>query len=127
MRSHNGSIDTTHTPLPAPSFYNTLNNKIFISTPGSSKRPERKEDRACPLCYVLLEGIAIKCILHKGKIVVLQLVWEALKDVTLVILLIGAAVSLGLSFYHPPNQEEDADGGKVHSSLIIEDNIKEDS
>jgi hypothetical protein len=60
--------------------------------------------------------IAIKSILHKGIIVVLQLVWEALKDVTLVILLIGAAVSLGLSFYHPPNQEEDADGGAVHSS-----------
>ncbi len=44
----------------------------------------------------------------------LQLVWEALKDVTLVILLIGAAVSLGLSFYHPPNQEEDADEGTVY-------------
>jgi Ca2+ transporting ATPase len=43
----------------------------------------------------------------------MQLVWEALKDVTLVILLIGAAVSLGLSFYHPPNQEEDTEGGTV--------------
>ncbi len=50
----------------------------------------------------------------------LQLVWEALKDVTLVILLIGAAVSLGLSFYHPPNQEEDADGGTVRCSLTMD-------
>nr|KAF6367615.1 ATPase plasma membrane Ca2+ transporting 1 [Myotis myotis] len=32
----------------------------------------------------------------------LQLVWEALQDVTLIILEIAAIVSLGLSFYHPP-------------------------
>lgn len=31
----------------------------------------------------------------------LQLVWEALQDVTLIILEIAALVSLGLSFYHP--------------------------
>ncbi|MEQ2163214.1 hypothetical protein GOODEAATRI_027898, partial [Goodea atripinnis] len=34
----------------------------------------------------------------------LQLVWEALQDVTLIILEIAALISLGLSFYHPPGQ-----------------------
>lgn len=32
----------------------------------------------------------------------LQLVWEALQDVTLIILEIAAIISLGLSFYNPP-------------------------
>lgn len=32
----------------------------------------------------------------------LQLVWEALQDVTLIILEIAAIISLGLSFYRPP-------------------------
>ena len=43
----------------------------------------------------------------------IRLVWEALQDVTLVILLIAAALSLGLSFYKPP---EDS-GGKLRCSL----------
>ncbi|XP_078139965.1 plasma membrane calcium-transporting ATPase 4 [Centroberyx gerrardi] len=38
----------------------------------------------------------------------LQLVWEALQDVTLIILEIAAIISLGLSFYHPP--EGDSEG-----------------
>lgn len=33
----------------------------------------------------------------------LQLVWEALQDVTLIILIVAAIVSLGLSFYKPPS------------------------
>ncbi|KAI1892337.1 hypothetical protein AGOR_G00132320 [Albula goreensis] len=41
----------------------------------------------------------------------LQLVWEALQDVTLIILEIAAIISLGLSFYHPP-EEENAECGK---------------
>lgn len=36
----------------------------------------------------------------------LQLVWEALQDVTLIILEVAALVSLGLSFYSP--QDDDA-------------------
>lgn len=36
----------------------------------------------------------------------LQLVWEALQDVTLIILEVAALVSLGLSFYHPADEEE---------------------
>ncbi|KAM4573219.1 plasma membrane calcium-transporting ATPase 1-like [Odontesthes bonariensis] len=35
----------------------------------------------------------------------LQLVWEALQDVTLIILEVAAIISLGLSFYSPPDAE----------------------
>ncbi|XP_012679928.1 plasma membrane calcium-transporting ATPase 1a isoform X2 [Clupea harengus] len=42
----------------------------------------------------------------------LQLVWEALQDVTLIILEVAAIVSLGLSFYKPP-EAEDVDCGKA--------------
>lgn len=38
----------------------------------------------------------------------LTLVWEALQDVTLIILLVSAIVSLALSFYRPPEEA----GGK---------------
>ncbi|XP_061470225.1 plasma membrane calcium-transporting ATPase 3 isoform X18 [Rhineura floridana] len=38
----------------------------------------------------------------------LQLVWEALQDVTLIILEIAAIISLGLSFYAPPGEESEA-------------------
>ncbi|CAK6961363.1 plasma membrane calcium-transporting ATPase 1a isoform X1 [Scomber scombrus] len=37
----------------------------------------------------------------------LQLVWEALQDVTLIILEVAAIVSLGLSFYKPPGAERE--------------------
>jgi len=43
----------------------------------------------------------------------LRLVWEALQDATLVILLIAAALSLGLSFYQAPE-----DGGGKRRSLL---------
>ncbi|XP_053544040.1 plasma membrane calcium-transporting ATPase 1a isoform X3 [Ictalurus punctatus] len=36
----------------------------------------------------------------------LQLVWEALQDVTLIILEVAAIISLGLSFYRPPDLED---------------------
>ena len=36
----------------------------------------------------------------------LQLVWEALQDVTLIILIVAALISLGLSFYKPPKDPE---------------------
>ncbi|CAD6190771.1 unnamed protein product [Caenorhabditis auriculariae] len=48
---------------------------------------------------------------HPPKIF-LQLVWEALQDVTLVILLVSAIVSLALSFYRPPEEG----GGSVDDS-----------
>ncbi|KAM6986837.1 plasma membrane calcium-transporting ATPase 1 isoform 4-T5 [Aplochiton taeniatus] len=37
----------------------------------------------------------------------LQLVWEALQDVTLIILEVAAIISLGLSFYSPPDAERE--------------------
>ncbi|XP_059383645.1 plasma membrane calcium-transporting ATPase 3b isoform X4 [Carassius carassius] len=40
----------------------------------------------------------------------LQLVWEALQDVTLIILEIAAIISLGLSFYQPPGHESEGCG-----------------
>ncbi|XP_071059310.1 plasma membrane calcium-transporting ATPase 2-like isoform X5 [Pseudochaenichthys georgianus] len=40
----------------------------------------------------------------------LALVWEALQDVTLIILEIAAIISLGLSFYHPPGGDSEACG-----------------
>ncbi|XP_053286315.1 plasma membrane calcium-transporting ATPase 1 [Pleuronectes platessa] len=40
----------------------------------------------------------------------LALVWEALQDVTLIILEIAAIISLGLSFYHPPGGDNEACG-----------------
>ena len=39
----------------------------------------------------------------------LELVWEALQDVTLIILIVAALISLGLSFYRPPD-DPNADG-----------------
>lgn len=38
----------------------------------------------------------------------LQLVWEALQDVTLIILEIAAIISLGLSFYQPPGGDSES-------------------
>uniref|UniRef100_A0A8C9Z6R1 Calcium-transporting ATPase n=1 Tax=Sander lucioperca TaxID=283035 RepID=A0A8C9Z6R1_SANLU len=63
----------------------------------------------------------------------LQLVWEALQDVTLIILEIAALISLGLSFYHPPgesggeccklpvslNDEGEADAGWIEGAAIL--------
>ncbi|XP_026131563.1 plasma membrane calcium-transporting ATPase 3-like isoform X4 [Carassius auratus] len=40
----------------------------------------------------------------------LQLVWEALQDVTLIILEVAAIISLGLSFYHPQGEGNDSCG-----------------
>lgn len=39
----------------------------------------------------------------------LQLVWEALQDVTLIILEVAAIISLGLSFYHPQGEGNDSE------------------
>ncbi|XP_032893152.1 plasma membrane calcium-transporting ATPase 2-like [Amblyraja radiata] len=40
----------------------------------------------------------------------LQLIWEALQDVTLIILEIAAIISLGLSFYQPPGERSEMCG-----------------
>ncbi|XP_068450253.1 plasma membrane calcium-transporting ATPase 2 isoform X5 [Clinocottus analis] len=64
----------------------------------------------------------------------LQLVWEALQDVTLIILEVAALISLGLSFYHPPGEsngescgaagggvedEGEADAGWIEGAAIL--------
>ncbi|XP_075583321.1 plasma membrane calcium-transporting ATPase 1 isoform X13 [Pelecanus crispus] len=62
----------------------------------------------------------------------LQLVWEALQDVTLIILEIAAVVSLGLSFYQPPGgneslcgsvnigeEEEESEAGWIEGAAIL--------
>uniref|UniRef100_A0A8C3LFS9 Calcium-transporting ATPase n=1 Tax=Chrysolophus pictus TaxID=9089 RepID=A0A8C3LFS9_CHRPC len=60
----------------------------------------------------------------------LQLVWEALQDVTLIILEIAAVVSLGLSFYQPPGGnehgcslcatlEEESEAGWIEGAAIL--------
>lgn len=46
----------------------------------------------------------------------LQLVWEALQDVTLIILEIAAIISLGLSIFHPPGG--DGEGWYCQSELL---------
>ncbi|XP_053227059.1 plasma membrane calcium-transporting ATPase 3 isoform X1 [Podarcis raffonei] len=46
----------------------------------------------------------------------LQLVWEALQDVTLIILEIAAIISLGLSFYAPPGEESEVCGNVAASA-----------
>lgn len=47
----------------------------------------------------------------------LELIWEALQDVTLIILEIAALVSLGLAFYKPPEGQETS--GKLAIIYII--------
>ncbi|GIY56470.1 plasma membrane calcium-transporting ATPase 3 [Caerostris darwini] len=57
----------------------------------------------------------------------LELVWEALQDVTLIILEVAALVSLGLAFYKPPenlelgghHDESEADAGWIEGVAIL--------
>lgn len=49
----------------------------------------------------------------------LQLVWEALQDVTLIILEIAAIISLGLSFYAPPGEESEGEIQRTVPQLLI--------
>lgn len=48
-----------------------------------------------------------------------QLVWEALQDVTLIILEVAAIISLGLSFYRPPNAERQSEFSSFFHFLYI--------
>ena len=48
----------------------------------------------------------------------LELVWEALQDVTLIILQLAAVISLLLSFYKPPKEEgEDGKNSSLFSMI----------
>ncbi|KAA8591184.1 hypothetical protein FQN60_002127 [Etheostoma spectabile] len=51
----------------------------------------------------------------------LELVWEALQDVTLIILEAAAIISLGLSFYQPPGGDTEGEGdtGWIEGAAIL--------
>ena len=50
----------------------------------------------------------------------LELVWEALQDVTLIILQLAAVISLLLSFYKPPKEEgEDGKNSSLFSIINV--------
>ncbi|XP_049825476.1 plasma membrane calcium-transporting ATPase 2 isoform X3 [Aethina tumida] len=48
----------------------------------------------------------------------MQLVWEALQDITLIILEVAAIVSLGLSFYQPPQDDQPFDDDETSHGWI---------
>ncbi|XP_041655963.1 plasma membrane calcium-transporting ATPase 3b isoform X1 [Cheilinus undulatus] len=54
----------------------------------------------------------------------LELVWEALQDVTLIILEAAAIISLGLSFYQPPGKDTESCGASAGS---VEDESEGDT
>ncbi|KFP15467.1 Plasma membrane calcium-transporting ATPase 4 [Egretta garzetta] len=54
----------------------------------------------------------------------LQLVWEALQDVTLIILEIAAIISLGLSFYHPPGGDNEYPSGRDRGGRHRADQVR---
>jgi Ca2+ transporting ATPase len=45
--------------------------------------------------------------------------WEALQDITLIILIVAAVISLGLSFYHPPEDDELGVGGRTYKFIVF--------
>jgi magnesium-transporting ATPase (P-type) len=47
-----------------------------------------------------------------------RLMWEALQDITLIILIVAAIISLGLSFYHPPEDDDLTVGGGTYKFLF---------
>jgi len=49
----------------------------------------------------------------------LQLVWEAMQDITLIILMIAAVISLGLSFYQFDDEEEDVAVGGINIPSFV--------
>ena len=51
----------------------------------------------------------------------LELVWEALQDVTLIILQLAAVISLLLSFYKPPKEE--GEDGKLEKVIKTDEDI----
>lgn len=54
----------------------------------------------------------------------LELVWEALQDVTLIILEAAAIISLGLSFYQPPDKDSEGKDGRRGGGLTPLTTIK---
>lgn len=76
----------------SPKYYN--DNLLFIGLSGSSADLEHRK-----------ETFGSNTIPPKPPKTFMQLVWEALQDVTLIILEIAALVSLVLSLYKPADEE----------------------
>lgn len=72
---------------------------LVFPSPGLSGQPADIEKRKTVFGQNLIPPKKAKTFL--------QLVWEALQDVTLIILEVAAIVSLGLSFYKPPDAERE--------------------
>ena len=70
---------------------------MFGCTAGLSGSPQDLQHRK--------ENFGSNIIPPKPPKKFIELVWEALQDTTLIILIIAAIVSLGLSFYHPAEDE----------------------
>jgi len=49
----------------------------------------------------------------------LELVWEAIQDVTLIILIVAAAISLALSFMHLEESHQHDEGTKRNPYMVI--------
>lgn len=80
-----------------------MNKILFVSvfpSPGLSGQPADIEKRKTAFGQNLIPP--------KKPKTFLQLVWEALQDVTLIILEVAAIVSLGLSFYKPPDAKRES-------------------
>ena len=80
----------------------------FFPSPGLSGQPADIEKRK--------DVFGANLIPPKKPKTFLQLVWEALQDVTLIILEVAAVVSLGLSFFRPPEADRDS---KQHFIIIL--------
>lgn len=80
-----------------------LSNLLFSLSPGLSGTKADLTHRR--------EVFGSNLIPPKPPKTFLTLVWEALQDVTLIILEVAAVVSLGLSFYKP--SDDPADAGKI--------------
>lgn len=81
------------------SLHRTIVNSFFfhLPSPGLSGSREDFEHRQ--------DTFGSNVIPPKPPKTFMQLVWEALQDVTLIILEVAALVSLGLSFYSPADEE----------------------
>lgn len=79
--------------------YRTIVNSFFflLPLPGLSGSRDDFEHRQ--------DTFGSNVIPPKPPKTFMQLVWEALQDVTLIILEVAALVSLGLSFYSPADEE----------------------
>lgn len=96
-----GSMGSFHCLLLSfiSSLFFSLIHPIPISFSGLSGNPADLEKRK--------QVFGQNLIPPKKPKTFLELVWEALQDVTLIILEIAAIISLVLSFYRPPGEENE--------------------